>query len=321
LIEEGYQPFVINLQKDEFFNSKGEQKLDDSEMFKKIEGKIQDKLQNIGIFDILLLWENFVHNSSATTVNEFSKLIMFDGKWNAKKWDKEMKNVFYKLAEAQAGKTLDTNLPQEILRNALFTFDGIFLDTLEKDLHGNSDGMNISFSEGSVEDNVIGKINSKLLVDTSKLDGLYPGNVYKIDAKEHIKNSLNTSIDEEKKIESESLPVIIEVSPLCDFTQDKMELSRIVKGFLCPIAVQINGATIQTYKKLKSKAFFLYISPVIEYSGKLYRLVIDFRYFSAEPKNEINKNTPIFRLRKDILVDIQTKLSSHINRPGVLSVE
>lgn len=323
LIKESYQPFAIDLQKDEFFDFEGEQKLEDSEMFKKIEKKIQDKLQNIGIFDILLLWENLVHNSSATIVNEFSKLIISDGKWDAEKWDKEMKNIFHKLAEAKAGKTLNTNSSQEVLKHALFTFDGIFLDTLEKNIYKEQyNQMDFSFLQNGVGKDIKGKINSRLLLDTSELDKLYPGNVYKIDEKDHINDNLTCSDTEIEEIKNESIPVIIEVSPLCDFAQNKMKLSRIVKGFLCPIEVQIDGTTIQICKKkLKNSAYFHYISPVIEYNEKFYRLVIDFRHFSAKSIAEMNENTPIFRLRKDTLIYIQTKLSSHINRPGVLFVE
>ena len=352
LKEEKYQPIVTDLQKYEFKDDKtGNYNYN----FLQIEKKIKEKLKNLSVFEIFLLWENMVHRSASSVVNEFSRFVKFNDSWNG-----ELKNIFYKLAEAQAGKTLDTNSSQEVLKNALFTFDGIFIDTLEKNLHSNSDGMNVSFSESSVGDNIIGQINSKLLLDTSNLEVLYPGNVYEIKKdillKEIIYDSiypekllkefadmkgvnLDVILDKDKKIKKykpefkrffkkirdtikdNSIFVQTEVSPLCDFTQHKMKLSRIVKGFLCPVEVQIDGTTIQTYKKLKSNAYFLYISPAVEYNEKLYRLVIDFRHFSAKSIAGINENTPIFRLRKDILIDIQTKLSSHINRPGVLFVE
>jgi len=314
LKEEKYQPIVTDLQKYEFKDDKtGNYNYN----FLQIEKKIKEKLKNLSVFEIFLLWENMVHRSASSVVNEFSRFVKFNDSWNG-----ELKNIFYKLAEAQAGKTLDTNSSQEVLKNALFTFDGIFIDTLEKNLHSNSDGMNVSFSESSVEDNIIGKINSKLLLDTSELDRLYPGNVYEINKKTHIKESLNTgNAMEIEEIKNKSIPVIIEISPLCDFVQDKMKLSRIIKGFLCPVEIQINGTTIQTYEKLKRSAHFLYVSPVIKHEEKLYRLVVNFRHFSAKSIDEINGNTPIFRLRKDILIDIQTKLSSHINRPGVLFLE
>ncbi len=309
-----YQPIVVDLQKYEFKDNKTG-KYDYN--LKEIEKKLKEKLENLSVFEIFILWENMVYRSASSVVNKFSGLVGFNDSWND-----ELKNILYKLAEAQAGKTLDTSLPQKIVENALLTFDGIFVDTLEKNLHSNSDGMNVSFSESSVEDNIIGKINSKLLLDTSELDRLYPGNVYEINNKTHIKESLNTgNAMEIEEIKNKSIPVIIEVSPLCDFVQNKMKLSRIVKGFLCPVEVQIDGTIIQTCKKLKSSTHFLYISPVIEHKEKLYRLVIDFRHFSAEPIDEINRKTSIFRLRKDILINIQTKLSSHINRPGVLFVE
>lgn len=309
-----YQPIVKDLQKYEFKNVKTE---DYNYNLQKIKDKLKNKLKDLSILEILILWENIVYDSASSVVNEFSGLVEFNDSWNNK-----LKKIFYKLAEAWAGKILASSSSQEIMKNALFTFDGVFMDALEKNLHSNSDGMDVSSSEGSVEDNIIGKINSKLLLDTSKLDGLYPGNVYELNKETHIRESLNTGNNMEiEEIENKSIPVIIEVSPFCDFAQKKMKLSRVVKGFLCPIEVQINETIVQTDKKLKRQAYFLYITPVIEYKEKLYRLVINFRHFSAKSINEVNENTAIFRLRKDILIDIQTKLSSHINRPGVLFVE
>jgi hypothetical protein len=315
---ENYQPIVTDLQKYEFKDSKGDNKYD----FLQIEKKLKEKLKNLGIFEIFILWENMVYNSSSSVVNEFSRFVEFNDSWNDK-----LKQIFYKLAEAWASKRLNNNSSQDIIRNAFFTFGGIFADTFEKNIHQEPEEsynqMDFSSLKSEVEKEVKGKINSRLLVDRSQLDGLYPGNVYENNRETHIKESLSTGGNAMKieEIKNKSIPVIIEVSPLCDFVQDKMKLSRIVEGFLCPVEVQINGTTIQTYKELKSSTHFLYISPVIEHEEKLYRLVIDFRYFSANSIDEINENTPIFRLRKDILIDIQTKLSSHINRPGVLFIE
>jgi hypothetical protein len=309
---------VTDLQKYEFKDSKGDNKYD----FLQIEKKLKEKLKNLGIFEIFILWENMVYNSSSSVVNEFSRFVEFNDSWNDK-----LKQIFYKLAEAWASKRLNNNSSQDIIRNAFFTFGGIFADTFEKNIHQEPEEsynqMDFSSLKSEVEKEVKGKINSRLLVDRSQLDGLYPGNVYENNRETHIKESLSTGGNAMKieEIKNKSIPVIIEVSPLCDFVQDKMKLSRIVEGFLCPVEVQINGTTIQTYKELKSSTHFLYISPVIEHEEKLYRLVIDFRYFSANSIDEINENTPIFRLRKDILIDIQTKLSSHINRPGVLFIE
>lgn len=354
LKKEKYQPIVVDLQKYEFKDNKTG-KYDYN--LKEIEKKLKEKLENLSVFEIFILWENIVYRSASSVVNEFSGLVGFNDSWND-----ELKNILYKLAEAQAGKTLDTNSSQDILKNALFTFDGIFLDTLEKNIHKEPyNQMDFSSLKSGVEENVKGKINSRLILDKSGLDGLYPGNVYEIKNDDLLKKivydfiylekllkefaymkgvNLDVILDKDKKIKNEYKPefkrffkkirdtikdnfilVQTEVSPLCDFAQNKMKLSRIVKGFLCPIEVQIDGSTIQTDKKLKRRAHFLYITPVIEYKEKLYRLVIDFRYFSANSIDEINKNTPIFRLRKDILIDIQTKLSSHMNRPGVLFVE
>ena len=221
-----------------------------------------------------------------------------------------------------------------------------------------SEELDVHFESSSVSEEVKARINTRLLLDKISISTLFPGNVYKVDDDNlgsliydsvHADSLLNDFsenksmqpseiIDGNGKIKSEyksdwnkfikkfreqlkidAISVIVEVSPLCDFIQNKMKLSRVVKGFLCPIRVQINGRVIDVYEKLRKHTNFLYITPIIEYEEKIYRLVIDFRYFSA--KNELDSATCIFRLRKEILIDVQTKLSGHVSRPGVLFIE
>ena len=105
--------------------------------------------------------------------------------------------------------------------------------------------------------------------------------------------------------------VYLEVSPVCDYAQDKWIACRLLSGILWPLK----------YKKKVKQADYIYKSPVIEFKNKLFYLVFDFRSFTSVRISVLKTVKPIFRIRKSLLVDIQCRLSRHINRPGVVSIE
>lgn len=321
LLEEGYQPIPFDIQKSDFFESDGKPKIEDTEMFDSLNKKLHETLKDLGIFNIFLLWENITHNSASSTVNSFSQLVKFD---DSNTWNNEMLTIFYNLAKAWAGKTLDINKPVEIIKNALFTFKGIFEDDLEEEIYNIQPSSINKFGTENVNEEIIGKLNTSLLLDTTTRSEVYPGNIYEEEQDaEIIKDILNVNDNDPLvSIKNISKVVSLEVSPLCDFVQKKMRKSRLLKGVILPEKIPCgNGSTFNIWNKIKQKAAYIYTSPVFYYSNQLYKIVFDFRYFSSVPITEIQNKSPVFRLRKEILTDIQIKLASHISRTGVLYLE
>lgn len=321
LLEEGYQPVPFDIQKSDFFEPDGKPKVEETEMFSSLNGKIQETLKDLGVFSIFLLWENITHNSASSTVNIFSRLIKFD---DSNTWNNEMLKIFYNLAKAWAGRTLDINNPVEIIKNALFTFRGIFEDNLEKEIYNIQPSSINKFDAENVNEEIIGKLNTSLLLDTTIRSEIYPGNIYEEEQDEEIiKDILNVN-DNDCLVSIKNISKIIslEVSPLCDFVQKKMRKSRLLKGVLLPKEVPCSsGDTFNIWNRIKQKAAYIYTSPVFYYSNQVYKIVFDFRYFSSVSITEIQNKSPVFRLRKEILTDIQIKLASHISRTGVLYLE
>ena len=91
-----------------------------------------------------------------------------------------------------------------------------------------------------------------------------------------------------------------------------------IKGVLIPNSA---GTNTDIWRKIKKHALFLYVSPAIHYKGKDYKMILDFRYFTSVKADELKSTDVLFRIRKELLSDIQIKLSSHINRTGVLYLE
>jgi len=321
-----YRVILINLEKTEFFGTDGKTLMDDYELFTKLKKKINEKISEIDVFKVFILWDNIINTAASKTINEFSQLIEFREK---NKWNAEMKKIFVKMAEAWAGETLNAKASKEIVKSALSTFNGVFEDTFGKLIQSENYSIpRVEFSSGGMNEEVVGKINTRLLLDSRNLENFYPGNVYRGRARkerilEILKDILN--INDEATldhIKNNSVPVFVETTPLCDFLQDKMKLSRIVKGVLLPKElIDSNGRHTNIWKKIKKDAEFTYITPVIYYNNKLYKLVLDFKYFSSQSSRDVKKRDAIFRLRKEILSDIQIKLSAHVSRTGVLFLE
>jgi len=317
---EKYKYILIDLEKKDFFDQNGGFKLDS---YDSLRNRLNEKIAGIDIFDIFIIWENIMNNSAGITVNDFSQLIKFNDNWN-----NDMKNIFYKMAEAWAGKTLKEQNTQKILKNALFTFNGIFNDIFEGLIQNEKySAYQGTFSSNNINEKNKGRINIKLLLDFSDLEKFYPGDVYRINknaknSSELLKDILDINkINDEKffKIKKKSIQVFAEVTPLCDFLQEKIKLYRVIEGFIIPEKYK-DEQNIYHDVKIK-KAEFIYKTPVFTYKNEIYRLILDFKYFSSKTKDELKNFSPIFRLRKELLNDIQIKLSSHINRTGILFID
>ena len=105
--------------------------------------------------------------------------------------------------------------------------------------------------------------------------------------------------------------IFLEVSPYCDYAQNKWKMSRLLSGMLWPFDFD---------RKIK-KADFVYKPPVILWDDQLWRIVFDLRHFTSIVFDRLKDKTPLFRVRHELLVDIQSRLATHVSRPGVMFVE
>jgi len=317
LKKEGFYTLTVNLEKDTFFEKK---EGSDEWVFKedkkdKLQRIIKEKIRAIDIFKVFINWENFIHDASSMTINEISKFSEFDDHWNDK-----MKRVFFSFAKAQTGRLIENMEDREKITSALYTFNQIFSDIFERDIQQFIiEG--ISLEDGDIGEEVKVKINSRILIDTAPRNELYPGNVYKDQNAEvtFIKEILNENREDVLgSIAENSISIFVEVTPICDFVQRKAKMNRVIKGVLIPDSA---GTNTGIWRRIKKHALFLYVSPTIHYKGKDYRMILDFRYFTSVKADELKGKNVLFRIRKELLSDIQIKLSSHINRTGVLYLE
>lgn len=292
-------------------------------------------------YSYLLEWENTVHKAADKTLQE-----VFSSYHQFKDWTNNANFILEKLGNAYLGKHYNDNHPQDKIKASFISFNSVFKDTLEHDVYTSTipNIQVLTYNTTEVESKV-NAINEKLNISKDVKNISESGNIivlkeadetffgkmlFKIFSKFQLSNYLRQEqkdIDEielnklankesekiKKEIKKVWVKLAIVVTPICDFAQkDNKIYDRIVKGLFIP----------SEYKNfIDDKSEAVYVLPItINYNEKEYVLILDFRYFSTTELNA-ECGTPIFRLRQELLAEIQSKLARHINRQGILFLE
>ena len=114
--------------------------------------------------------------------------------------------------------------------------------------------------------------------------------------------------------------VLVDVTPTCDFAQQKNPMARLVGGVLIH----------PSHKRLLKPDGSTFIRALGPFSigapswGPIppgeYCLVLNSRYLFGLFQSEIKNCAPSARLRTQVIVDLQSWFASHAARPGILSV-
>jgi len=271
-----------------------------------ISQKLNNVMEEFGSFQALLLWEEVIHQAANLTINDSYQLSDPSGGT----WDDNMQNILYNLAKAQEG----AQLKEDVLGPALRAFTGIYFDYIEKKLLSSSFAENnagLKFkNKERLSQEVMSSINTKLLFSKVEDTKVIPGNLYN---DEKIGLDLALVITNYEKIKQEwatPLFVILEVSPTCDYAQDKWKVSRMLPGVFVPV---------KYFSSIKSTDY-VFKSNLIQVNGLIGNLVFDLRFFTTLSFDKVKRLEPILRIRHTLLVDIQSKMAGHIARPGFFAL-
>lgn len=156
-------------------------------------------------------------------------------------------------------------------------------------------------------------INTKLHVELNPIKELIPGNVYKMDVDADKKKFyLHTYFDKLPEDLSDYNLVELEVSPMCDYAQSKWKKSRLISGIVYPEST--------TFKAKSQGDHFYRVQPSIIIDKRVYKLIFDFQLFKSLDKETVEKRTLWFRIKRELLQDIISGLSGHVNRPGITAM-
>lgn len=116
-----------------------------------------------------------------------------------------------------------------------------------------------------------------------------------------------------KDFKKRIVPILVEITPECDYVQKNWKSARFIYGALWPYkflddketAVYIKNAPLKIFSKL-----------LVKYNNKVYWFLLHANHQCIVSLPKIRSVEPILRARKELLVDIQHWHASHMSRPG-----
>jgi len=169
------------------------------------------------------------------------------------------------------------------------------------------------------------KINAELLISKKPFVAYHPGNVYYKSVTGRKKRKLLCTYfpkikeklgDSSYKITDISGFKLIEIecSPACDYSQSKRLRYRFLPGVLYKDeSFRLDENLDSIYREI----------PSFEYEESVYRMAFDYRLFktvNVEESKVFSKDDFLFRIKGELLIDILAKISSHVNRPGFVTI-
>ncbi len=282
---------------------------------------INNKLNTNKNFIEFLNWENKVKISSSKVIEPFMNL-------------KELKRkrIIEQLSKASLGRVSSEN--EYNLRKGFYnTMTNLLYDEIEKNINLEERTYQLPEDENSIAEDVA-YLNTKLMIDKTILsnDNNYPGNVYKYSDFMAICNSssptlhnicgfdiedLKESIFKREEIASINIldlnMICIEISPYCDHAQQNMKKAKLMTGFI------LNEELIL---KTKSRTDFIYKSnPLFLLNNTTKQFIyLSFRHIFRVNPTFVSSLTPLFRIRKEMVNEIQHQTSFYLSRPGLTTL-
>ena len=302
-----------------------------------IKQEVINAIENLSPLDLLLNWETSCGRAATVAVSKILSLLGADNSFTQTANKTKLIKLLDQLVKASAGDNIPSgDVRSEAYKRALYEPLSYIHEDSVKHLAPKKDftSTNVDLCMDSSGDNLkaTSALNSLLLFDLASLKEVLPGSIYKLNETPKSRVPIIESREDagyvayvkmifknkfascQENIFSSCLPVILEVSPACDFNNNKRKLLRFVYGLIVP-----RNLRDKEYKKggLRAK-YFNVIGPFI-YQNEVHYMIIDsLHLFSIPTKAKLP--TPLFRLRSHVLVDVQAWLGRHISRPGHLSL-
>ena len=311
----------------------------------KLSIKIEKYLKGLEATGCLIEWERNVQYATCETIFELMNIGVTSG---LKSINKRITTVLYNLAKAEAGKNLNEGNATHHLHSMLsqLLYDEI---TNMPFIKNDTSGKIIFAGKASRPINQWHpKINTMLHLDYTKMDpniGHIPGDVFEYpenveglpipheDIEKFIRGKFMDFKDneEKKKFKSEIKKscrlLLIEITPPCDFAQNKFDWNRYIVAALIP--EKLISLTYILKRKGKSREEgkspdFRWNSPEFQFNNDSpFRVVFNSRFILSVPcKNNFQSKfgERLFRIRQPLLSDMIGWLARQSSRQGHVSL-
>lgn len=296
--------------------------------------RIDEALEEIKPFMFLQSWEEKAFNASTEVTNALSDIttvVAGDYPTWRNQWRTQVLRLMYTLASAVAEQHLNTDSCLAAFYTALNPLHADRMESNTSDLAAEFASHAGDILSATADCGIVrrAKMNAMLHLSFDNVHSLSAGNVYRFpsghkpkwvpstsdlldDLIEPLKQDEKT---EERKAEvlGSAVPVLVEVSPLCDHAQQNVRVPRFVAGVIVPDAL---------LSKLKRSGGFIwqfgpvYLDRPVIPPGQ-YFIVLSARHLVTQGKAKAEALRPSARLRSEALADLLAWLFHHASRPGV----
>lgn len=324
------------------------EKRDCMESLTKIRRNIKKNLNDKEILEILMYWENHAANASNEVLRTLSDISrpqatqgqLFDQFASA--WNSQLERHIYRIAESSLGQ--NTKPDRQLLIAAQLSFTELFRDHIEtiirkgtKRFKKLTERINTHKGENYTPDEKAYMNTSFLLISRDLDETLQPGNIYRLDkisgklkcenkdcyinktkltrrtvVSEFYDGKLVSYANKEELIKK-AVPVLMEITPECDYAQNKWRHAKLVMGVLWPESA---GGEASLDRRIKKTARYIYEPLTMKYKGEVYHLTFNANHMFNIGFSVFGSVTPIMKARKELLVDVQHWFSRHLSRPG-----
>jgi len=312
----------------------------------RIKQEFKKKLNDDNVLNLLFSWESIASKSLREVLDKLCSISTPVDNGNKdnldmylKEWNDDLTKHINKLAEIHLGKK-NMKANAELINTVLLSLNPYYLDCMEKGIiQGKVFSKNLAKiilaqNSGKYDLQKKALMNTTFLINENPVsEGIQPGNIYLYKkVMENVKCNeneclLNKSILTPKKIVTQffdgdidkyknkaslyrlALPVLLEITPSCDYVQGNWQhlgLARMLMGVLWPL----------DYEKKLKKAPKIYGKLPIMFSDRAYLISFHSHFVYGIPLASFKTITPLMKIRKEFLVDIQHWYSKQISRPG-----
>lgn len=287
---------------------------------------LDEELNKNTAASFFIQWNTLVQRGKDLTINNIYSLSK-----DYKNQEQDLKFILLKLAQNYSGipteKLSDHNLESDAIKafSDLLHYDIINQKINGLDIFSNPEQITYSFPDN--ENNVYSKINSNLLLDFVNVSNsvVLPGNIYEViekntsytfDTVQIKQHKKNVEIDLKTKLKNIK-HIIIELTPPCDFAQDKKaSKSRFVSGLMFDYVKEDKPRQFFSGDNFYAELYPFNIPS--EESPKM--AIFDYRYFNSIDEAELLKKEKfncLFKVKDKLFADILQKLASHTARLGL----
>lgn len=158
---------------------------------------------------------------------------------------------------------------------------------------------------------ILSSLNTKILL-TSDSNTLKPGSVFTSDLVNTDFDNLKRILKFDKDDELEGVKKIeVEISPSCDYAQQKWEQYRLLQGYYMPYSIYVN-----VKEKLSADSY--YHSPVFKDHENMFVFVFNLKVLRT---CEVGKNIGeryLYSIKDNFLHEIRNKFGQHFMRVGIM---